>query len=115
MSEVYRPGRCVGLIVDSGIASAKTLPLFGESKLLDLPFCENLSKMAELRLPTLVLHGSADKLIPLDQGEALHAASGGGAHKRLAVIRGHGHNDLSWAEDYWRSLAAFLDVALPGR
>jgi pimeloyl-ACP methyl ester carboxylesterase len=53
-------------------------------------------RLAELRLPTLVIHGTDDPLFPLPHGEALAAAIPGA---RLLVIDGMGHEVPRWAWD----------------
>jgi pimeloyl-ACP methyl ester carboxylesterase len=52
---------------------------------------DNLKKVAELRLPALVLHGSEDEVIPIAMGREVAAALGG---SRLVVVPGAHHNDL---------------------
>ncbi|MEO8698921.1 MAG: alpha/beta fold hydrolase [Kofleriaceae bacterium] len=59
-------------------------------------------------LPLLVLHGARDTLI--DPSEASSAiAAAGSADKQLVLIPGRGHNDISAADGYWRTLRAFVD------
>lgn len=52
----------------------------------------SLRRIRELGCPLLVLHGDRDEIVPLEQGEALHAAAP--EPKRLHVFPGAGHNDL---------------------
>jgi pimeloyl-ACP methyl ester carboxylesterase len=51
---------------------------------------DNLTKSAQLDLPTLIIHGDADRLVPHDHGVALSEAIAGA---RLITIPGAGHND----------------------
>ena len=69
---------------------------------------DNLSKMARVRTPTLVLHGDRDGIVPLSHGRRLFEAAGGAA--RLHVIEGAGHNDtyLVGGEPYAQAWEAFL-------
>jgi fermentation-respiration switch protein FrsA (DUF1100 family) len=53
-----------------------------------------LSRLRELRVPLLVIHGDRDDIVPLSHGEALLAAAR--EPKRLEIVRGAGHNDLLW-------------------
>jgi fermentation-respiration switch protein FrsA (DUF1100 family) len=53
----------------------------------------NLEKIARLKLPTLVIHGESDTLIPFADGKALYERCGA-AEKRLVTIPGGHHNDL---------------------
>jgi pimeloyl-ACP methyl ester carboxylesterase len=52
-------------------------------------------RMAELRVPLLVIHGTADPLFPVEHGEALARAVPGA---KLVRLEGGGH-DLN--EAYW--------------
>ena len=69
---------------------------------------DNLSKMARVRTPTLVLHGDRDGIVPLSHGRRLFEAAASTA--RLHVIEGAGHNDtwLVGGEPYARAWAAFV-------
>ena len=69
---------------------------------------DNLSKMARVRTPTLVLHGDRDSIVPLSHGRRLFEAAGAAA--RLHVIDGAGHNDtyLVGGAPYAGAWAAFL-------
>lgn len=53
-------------------------------------------RLSEIRVPVLVIHGSADPLFPLPHGEALANAIPGA---RLLVIEGLGHEVPRWAWD----------------
>jgi hypothetical protein len=66
-----------------------------------------LRKLAGSAAPLLVLHGELDALIPATEARAAHAASGA-ADKRLVVVPGRGHNDLSFHPAYWEALADFV-------
>ena len=69
---------------------------------------DNLSKMARVRTPTLVLHGDRDGIVPLSHGRRLFEAAGGAAH--FHVVEGAGHNDtwLVGGEAYAQAWEAFL-------
>jgi pimeloyl-ACP methyl ester carboxylesterase len=62
-------------------------------------------RLGELRVPALVVHGTADPLFPLPHGEALANAIPGA---RLLVIDGMGHELPRWAWD--EILPAVIDV-----
>ena len=74
---------------------------------------DNLSKIERVTAPLLVVHGTADEVIPFDQGRELHAAAN--PPKQFAAIPGAGHNDISLTADgaYWQVIRHFL-AALPG-
>jgi fermentation-respiration switch protein FrsA (DUF1100 family) len=58
-----------------------------------------------------VIHGLRDTLIPYQQAEALHAAAG--EPKQLWLVRGAGHNDLSWVAgaEYGKRLKEWLPAS----
>jgi hypothetical protein len=60
-------------------------------------------------IPTLVIHGERDEIIPLEQGMALYGALKSGV-KRLLIIRGAVHNDLLWVglRQYMDAIESFL-------
>jgi pimeloyl-ACP methyl ester carboxylesterase len=118
-------GACTfrALVLESAISSAArllgTVGLDGEAWAagaqlpagLPMSLGENGPKMGDVDLPTLVLHGADDKVVPLEQGEQLHEAACG-APKRLVAIPGRGHNDVSDDPTYWRALREFFDEVL---
>lgn len=57
---------------------------------------ESRSRVGGLRVPTLVLHGTADRVVPVARGEELAALIPGA---RLHVLQGAGHNYLTGATD----------------
>jgi fermentation-respiration switch protein FrsA (DUF1100 family) len=52
---------------------------------------DNRAKCAEVRAPTLVVHGDKDEIVPYWMGEAVTRATPGA---RLVTVPGAGHNDL---------------------
>jgi pimeloyl-ACP methyl ester carboxylesterase len=93
-----------GLIIESGFAY--TLSLLTTLGLrLELPETGpgsperakigfgSLDKIAQVRVPTLIIHGEADWLIPVENGRVLYEHCGA-ADKRLVAIPHAGHNDL---------------------
>ncbi len=72
---------------------------------------DSVAAAAEVEAPVLMIHGTADEIIPLAQGRQLHQAlessplSGG---CRLVEVPGAGHNDLLARPEVWEELAAFL-------
>ncbi len=61
---------------------------------LTLDRYDNLSKAPFFEMPVLVVHGSKDNVIPVEQGKKLFAAVGT-AHKKLVILEGGSHNDLA--------------------
>ena len=86
-----------GLIIESGFASI--LRLFAHlgfpPELVgidDLAF-PNTTKMRSITLPTLILHGEYDSLIPIDEARDLFENSAT-ENKRLVIINGADHNTI---------------------
>ena len=117
-----------GLIFESGIASARALRgARGEERegdgvawplppggVKEMGLMENEAKLRELSMPLLVLHGGADRAVPSEQARLAHAASGS-QRRTLKIIDGAGHNDIGMAQEYWSTIAKFLDEVLgPG-
>ena len=72
------------------------------------PF-DTIAKIPHLRAPLLILHGTADALIPIDMGKALFDAAP--SPKNFVSIEGAGHNDLSttYEESYFARIEGFLN------
>jgi hypothetical protein len=103
-----------GLIVESGFAN--TLPLIrvlggtvpaGAAE--DENGFGNLAKMKAVRVPTLVLHGQADTLIPVSEAKALHEACPT-ERKRLVTIPRANHNSLLYhgRREYFAAVREFV-------
>jgi uncharacterized protein len=66
------------------------LPFLPMDTIIDDRF-DNLAKAPRVGVPTLILHGDDDRVVPYDMGVAL---SRGIAGAELCTIAGGGHNDL---------------------
>ena len=55
---------------------------------------DSLEKIADVRAPTLFVHGKEDRLVPPAMSEQLFAASK--APKRLVLVDGAGHSNIAW-------------------
>jgi pimeloyl-ACP methyl ester carboxylesterase len=63
---------------------------------------DTLSKVPRLRLPTLIVHGTSDRIVPYEMGERLYAAAAG--PKRFIKVEGGSHHNLSAvAADQYRA------------
>ncbi|HEV7891840.1 MAG TPA: alpha/beta hydrolase [Pyrinomonadaceae bacterium] len=90
---------CGALVVESGLSSAADmagaimpwLPRFVRG--LTKNKLDSVGKIARVSCPVLVVHGSRDDLIPVEQGKRLFDAAR--EPKQLKIIEGAGHNDLS--------------------
>lgn len=113
-AEIARSGShgVAGFVIESGFSD---LVAFARRRgvALDAVAEDDLEALCPLRklgsstAPLLVLHGAEDRLIVPAEGRAVFEASG--AHdKRLVMIPGRGHNDLSFHPLYWDELTAFI-------
>ena len=110
---VQFPGDISGVIIESGFISVTGLishlglPTLG----LDLSAIDEESrrKAAQIKLPVLIIHGSADSLVPYSQAEELHRCLGSES-KELVPIPGAEHNDVIFLdrERYFGAVAAFV-------
>jgi alpha-beta hydrolase superfamily lysophospholipase len=103
------------LIIESGFADS--LPLLESlgCQCRDLGIVEaecfnNRGKIAAIELPTLILHGARDQIIPLAEAEVLQAESGA-RNKQFQVVPGADHNSvLSVAGSlYFTTIKGFVD------
>jgi fermentation-respiration switch protein FrsA (DUF1100 family) len=94
-AEMARRGRGARLVLESPYTSIPGLVAdaapFVPARIL-VPDCfDTLSKSEDIRVPTLVIHGDADEIVPFWMGERLaHAIRGA----RLLRIAGAHHGDL---------------------
>ncbi len=106
-----RGSALAGLILESGFA--ETLPLVerlggrlpaGAIEARD--GFKSLDRIAKVTVPTLIIHGKEDWIIPFSDGNRLYESSGA-ANKRLLPIAGAGHNDLMMvgASSYFQAIA----------
>lgn len=67
-----------------------------------------LAAVGRIEAPILLIHGTADRLVPIRMGEALRARAGTGA--RWVPVEGAGHNDLPWVggSAYFDRVAGFV-------
>jgi hypothetical protein len=105
-----------GLIVESGFASQRNqiarlglTYLFKDTE--SLTGFGNDLKISGVRIPTLIIHGEDDEIIPVEEGRTLYALSGA-AEKSALFIPGAGHNDLLERnfEQYMKTIASFAAV-----
>ncbi len=110
--EMARRHPPAGLILESPFASIQEMasvlvPYFPLARLVPTRY-DSLSKMPELRVPLLILHGDHDEVVPFDQGRRLFEA----AHppKTFYRIPGAGHNDtyVVGGASYFEAWSRFL-------
>lgn len=110
--------RIRGLIVESGFSSAanQLVRLGVEGIFRDIAkpvgFGNDL-KIKEVRVPTLIIHGEWDDIIPPTEGRALYELSGA-AEKHSLFIPGAGHNDVMMLghKAYMEAVEAFVQKSL---
>ncbi len=104
-----------GMIIESGFSD--TLPLAEMlgietegSDITEEDCFNNCQKIATITLPTLILHGSADAMIPLGLAEKLQACSGA-RNKQFMVIPGAEHNTMitTGGDRYFQTIKKFID------
>lgn len=102
-----------GLIVESGFASVvRLLKRLGfPAELLgirDIAF-PNLAKIRSIILPTLIIHGEYDSLIPVAEARDLFE-NAAAARKYLIIINGADHNSIMWVdmEKYFTTIEEFV-------
>ena len=105
-----------GLIIESGFAD--TLPLL---KILGISLTTteireeecfgNSDRIAQVKIPTLILHGARDQLIPASEAEKLQAASGA-KNKQFLLIPGADHNTMisTAGKLYFQTIRQFIDT-----
>jgi fermentation-respiration switch protein FrsA (DUF1100 family) len=105
--EIARTQPVAGLILESTFTSAYRVMTRWPLLLGDM--FQNERELVEVRCPVLVLHGTADPVIPFWHGQALFAAAR--QPKRLVLVTGGGHGGLEAVakEGYWRALREFAD------
>jgi fermentation-respiration switch protein FrsA (DUF1100 family) len=105
-----------GLILESTFTSlpdvASNVVKYVPARYLMRNRMNSLEKIARYQGPLLQAHGDADKLIPIEQGRALHAAAPG--PKQFVTIPGAGHNWTPTPE-YVEQLRVFLDSVGNGK
>jgi alpha-beta hydrolase superfamily lysophospholipase len=111
----HHQGDLKGLIVESGFASGRNqFKRLGVSDLFDgvenpIGFGNDV-KIREVTIPTLIIHGEHDTIIPASEGHALLTLSGATKKSSLFVARA-GHNDLmvEALDAYMSALQKFVE------
>jgi fermentation-respiration switch protein FrsA (DUF1100 family) len=69
---------------------------------------DNLDRIWKIHCPTLIFHGNADMLVPIEMGQELATAAGGPVE--LVIIDRAGHNDTYdlGGKAYREKLATFV-------
>jgi abhydrolase domain-containing protein 17 len=81
-----------GVVLESAFTS--TYRVLTRAPLLPLDRFPNIRRIRQVHAPVLVIHGTADAVIPFSHGRALYAATPG--PRQALWVEGAGHNDLPW-------------------
>ena len=104
-----------GLILDSGFAD--TLPLLrrlgcdlSKHDLEETDCFKNIDKIRRITLPTMIIHGGRDTLIPVAEAEKLQAESAART-KQFHIVPGADHNSLIGVGGslYFETIKNFID------
>ncbi|MCX5802849.1 MAG: alpha/beta hydrolase [Proteobacteria bacterium] len=105
----------MGLIVESGFPSIVNIlthlgvPVYDTK--LDRLYKESLEMIQGIFIPTLIIHGEYDTLVPLKEGEDLYTHIGT-EEKHLLIIPGANHNDIMFIgfKQYFDALKRFIEI-----
>jgi abhydrolase domain-containing protein 17 len=95
-----------GLIIQSGFVSA--FRVMTHWKILPFDRFDNLSKLPKVKCPVLIMHGTADTIIPSWHGEELFKAAN--EPKKLMLVTGANHNDFNEVagQRYFKTIREFV-------
>lgn len=111
------PEHIKGLIIDSGFCD--TIPFFSawgiDTEKLGLSEddgFDNRKKIEEIKIPTLILHGARDVMVPPALAETLQASSGARS-KQFHIVPGAEHGKVAEAggELYYQTITTFINTA----
>lgn len=104
--------KSAGLILQAPLVSA--FRVVTHWRILPFDQFQNFQKIPDVKCPVLVMHGTADEVIPLWHGEAIFAA----AHepKQSLWLPAAHHNDFveTAGDRYWDALQKFSDTCAQG-
>ena len=97
-----------GLVLESTFTSA--FIVMTRVPLLPFDHFPNLRHVRQVHVPVLVIHGTADAVIPVSHGRRLYEAASN--PKQALWVEGAGHNDLALVagQRYWDALTAFAQM-----
>lgn len=113
-SKVVLENPAKGLILESTFSSipavAKNLfPFVPVSTFIKSERYDTLSRLGDIHVPVLVVHGTNDEVVPFPQGQAVYDAAN--EPKQFYIVEHAGHNDVSYVAgaQYGRVLRVWLD------
>jgi fermentation-respiration switch protein FrsA (DUF1100 family) len=101
-----------GLVLESTFTSVGAAVSWG--RLFAIDYFRSGRRLKTVRCPVLVIHGTADRVIPFSVGQRLF--DGARWPKQSLWVEGAGHDDLVAVagERYWSALRRFADSLDPG-
>jgi len=109
------PDKIKGLVVESGFASVtrliKHLGLPARGIDLEPLEQERMNRIRKISVPTLIIHGEWDNLVPLQEAKDLFATLGA-AQKKLVIIPRADHNNIMFAgpDQYFEAIQKFIET-----
>lgn len=104
---------CAGLLLESPFTSVKEMadsafPLFPVGFFFRTKY-DALSKIKQVKVPVLILHGDRDEIVPFSMGRRIFEAAN--EPKTFFTIKGAGHNDTyqMGGRAYLRALDRFIE------
>jgi len=104
-----------GLIIESGFPSVVRImfrlgipaPIMGREKIDQ----ECLERIKKITLPTLIIHGDQDSLVPLENAKTIYQHLGA-REKKLLIIPSATHNDIMIVgfKDYFSAIQQFIET-----
>lgn len=99
------PETLVGIIFSSGFADTFGMINRLLNSILPLPSDEqaekwsNINKISKIKVPTLILHGPRDRIVPYTEGELIYDKLSDDIFKKFVPIKGANHNNTMLHED----------------
>jgi pimeloyl-ACP methyl ester carboxylesterase len=107
-----------GLILQSPVASLPAVARAGvfvfrayPDFAFPQPQFDNLSEIARVRVPVLLLHGKKDRLVPYQQSQWILARAG--QPKQLVLFEDAGHNDMPAGSPRYQAVLSHFLLGLP--
>jgi fermentation-respiration switch protein FrsA (DUF1100 family) len=96
-----------GLVLESTFTTALSVSAWG--RIFPFDWFRSARRLRDVRCPVLVIHGTADEVIPFAVGQRLYRAAR--EPKQALWVEGAGHDDLVEVagERYWQALQRFAD------
>jgi len=111
----HNPPNLRGVIFESGFASIYNMmtnlfrvqsPYLTHDSLKEY---SNDTRVQKFKVPTLIIHGTTDGIIPYSESQLLYQNLPNNVEKKLVLIDKAGHNNiLSFKQDYFTPLSEFV-------